>query len=311
MLLLHESTVLPEEIDSLGHMNVRYYMARMEAANRRLLADLGVNLEHYLLRRIDTYTRFHREQFTGATLHALGGVLELTEVGMQSYVEIRNPAQNEVAASFIVSTALVDPATRHLTSPDAAANTHGNTALTIPEYAQPRSLDLEPVQSDITLERLRAEIPDVEGGGMLSGRRAARVEAADVDDHGWLREDIEVMYLPFAREQQNAQETQGPPVFTGDDGQRVGWAVMETRTVRFAQPRQGTELAFFSADIDLQEKSRLSRRWALDATTGELLGISDNVGVCIDLDARRAIGWPATLRSEIERHLRPGLAQPR
>ena len=39
MQYLHETTVLPEEIDSLGHMNVRYYMARMERANRILLQD--------------------------------------------------------------------------------------------------------------------------------------------------------------------------------------------------------------------------------------------------------------------------------
>ena len=43
MQLLHESTVLPEEIDSLGHMNVRFYMTRMEQANRVLVANLGID----------------------------------------------------------------------------------------------------------------------------------------------------------------------------------------------------------------------------------------------------------------------------
>ena len=85
MQILHESTVLPEEIDSLGHMNVRYYMARMEAANRRLIEQLGAEgpaTANAMLWRSDTYTRFRREQFEGATLHTRGGVLDVGEAGM-------------------------------------------------------------------------------------------------------------------------------------------------------------------------------------------------------------------------------------
>ena len=103
MQLLHESVVTADEIDSLGHMNVRFYMARMEAANRKLLTQLGLPTDagsDQLLRRTDTYTRFRREQFEGARLHAVGGVLSVREGGMQSYVEIRNPDSNEVALAF-------------------------------------------------------------------------------------------------------------------------------------------------------------------------------------------------------------------
>ena len=64
------STVTADEIDSLGHMNVRYYVARMERANAELLKGLvepGA-LERGMLSRVDTYTRFQREQFEGAKL---------------------------------------------------------------------------------------------------------------------------------------------------------------------------------------------------------------------------------------------------
>ena len=82
---------------------------------------------------------------------------------------------------------------------------------------------------------------------------------------------------------------------------------METRNQRFGQPKLGDEIAYFSADVRLEEKSRISRRWAFDRQGGELLGISDSVGVCIDLEARRAVPWPDELRAMIERHLQPGL----
>jgi len=37
MQRLDISRVLPEEIDSLGHLNVRYYLARVDRANQALL----------------------------------------------------------------------------------------------------------------------------------------------------------------------------------------------------------------------------------------------------------------------------------
>ena len=119
MQLLNESTVLAEEIDSLGHMNVRHYTTRTERAIRVLLANLGIHedtLAGSLLRFTDSYTRFRREQFEGATLHAVGGLLEPADEGLRSYVEIMNPDTGDVAATFIATTVLVDPATRNVLS---------------------------------------------------------------------------------------------------------------------------------------------------------------------------------------------------
>ena len=312
MQLLHESTVLAEEIDSLGHMNVRYYMARMQNANRVLLDGLGIDaqtFEHSLLRPVDTYTRFRNEQFEGATLHTLGGLLTLGEGGMQSYIEIRNPETNDVAATFIVTTALIDRKTRKtLPFPKPQSAASGSVQIEVPDYAKPRSLTLGAVNTDISLKELQDSIPDVEGGGMMSGNRATTIEPGDVDADGWLKEDVELMFLPFAKMAQQDGIQPGPPIFDTANGQRVGWAVMESRTMLFAQPRLDDELAYFSADLKVEAKSRLSRRWALNKQTGQLLGISDTVGLCIDLDARRAIEWPDDLRAQIEQSQQPQLA---
>lgn len=311
MQRLHETTVQPEEIDSLGHMNVRYYMARMERANRQLMAELGIPaalMERSFPRRLDTYTRFRREQFEGATLHTLGGVLSLGEGGMRSYIEIRNPATDEVAATFITTTALIDQHNRTAIAFPAPSYGNDSPRIEIPDYAQPRSLSLDHMNTNVTLEELNACIPEIEGGGMMSGKREATIDADDVDAEGWLREDVELMFLPFAKMAAENNEQQGPPVFQTKAGQRVGWAVMETRTQLFAQPRLGDEIAYFSADLDIREKSRLSRRWALHKRTGQLLGMSDSVGLCIDLDARRAVAWPQELRAQIERYQQPQLA---
>jgi acyl-CoA thioester hydrolase len=312
MQVLHTSTVLAEEIDSLGHMNVRYYMTRMQSANRQLVDSLGIDpdvLEHSFLRSVDTYTRFRNEQFEGATLETVGGLLSIGEGGVQSYVEIRNPDTGAVAATFVVTTALIDRKTRNTQIlPLPTSEVSDSDYIEIPAYAKPRSLSLGPANTDITLEVLQNSIPDVDGGGMMSGKRNALIEADDVDAEGWLKEDVELMFLPFAKMALEAGEKPGPPVITTSDGLRIGWAVMETRTMLFAQPRLGDELSYFSTDLKVEAKSRLSRRWALNTNTGQLLGMSDTVGVCIDLDARRAIEWPDELRKEIEKHQQPQLA---
>ena len=312
MELLQETTVLPEEIDSLGHMNVRYYIARMEAANKTLLQNAGLIApnDKRLLQRVDTYTRFRAEQFEGARLQTFGGVLRLGEGGMQSYVEIRNPDTTTVAATFIVTTVLADRTSRATVPFSRTAIEQAQLdTIELPAFAQPRSLALAPLSSEVTLAELDASIPDVEGGGMMSGRRAAVIEPQDIDEQGWLNPDIDLMFLPFAKSALANNEQQGPPVFHTEDGKRVGWAVMETRTVLYGQPRLHDQLAYFSADLALEAKSRLSRRWACNADTGQLLGISDTVGVCIDLDARKAIEWPDALREEICRHLQPQLLE--
>ena len=303
-----DSIVLPEEIDSLGHMNVRYYMARMEQANRALLQQLDViePAQPALLRRTDTYTRFRKEQFVDAALSTSAQLLDVGEGGMRSYVEISNATSGDVAATFIVTTALMDRDSRqHL-----PFQVHGELQQTgeVPAFAQPRSLNLSSVNTQVSLTELDACIPEVEGGGMMSGKRAATIEAEDVDAAGWLADEVELMFLPFAKMAKQNNAEQGPPVFHTADGKRVGWAVMETRTLLYGQPRLHDELAYFSADLRLEHKSRLSRRWCFNRVTEQLLGISDTVGVCIDLDARRAVAWPDELRQQIEAHQQPQLA---
>ncbi len=311
MLLLQESIVGADEIDTLGHMNVRFYLMRMEQANQTLLSQLGIrsNGSKHFPRRVDTYTRFRREQFEGAKLQTYGGVLGLGEGGMRSYVEIRSAADNDVAASFIVTTALFQRASRQpVALPKHLAIEHAELALELPRYAKPRSLSLDTVNTSVTHEQLLGCIPEVEGNGMMSGKRHTEIEPDDVDSSGWLREDVELMFLPFSKMARQNEGQHGPPVYLTDSGQRVGWAVMESRTLNLHLPRLGDVLDYFSADLSVDDKSRLSRRWAFDRATGRLLGISDNVGVCIDLDARRAVSWPAELRANIERHQQPQLA---
>ena len=129
MQKLNESPVTPDQIDSLGHLNVRYYIARMDLANRQLLEANGVSGdEHTFLRRVDTYNKFRREQFNGAVLGTYGALIGEGVIGpggsVPAYFEIRNEETGDVAASFLTATSRVDRATQ---APQDLSKAHGQT----------------------------------------------------------------------------------------------------------------------------------------------------------------------------------------
>jgi acyl-CoA thioester hydrolase len=316
--VLHESTVQPEEIDALGHMNVRYYMARVDQANRSMLAEMGIHEEPgKAFRRLDTYTRFHREQFAGATLHTLGGLIavegsdESREVN--GYFEIRNPDNNQIAASFILRSCLIDVSSQQVL--DITANS-GNSAnndntseysVLVPEHGMPRSLSLnDPAR--ISLEELEAVVGDDPAPGMMSGRRKNVVHADDCDTDGRLREEVDLMFVLHRPTTGDENELGGPPVMRDSEGRRYSWAMIETRSVVWHRPMEGEIVLSIGADIANGEKWRQSRRWMFAEETGLLLGISDSVGLCIDLDARRSIPMPLDVIEAIERSSLPQFA---
>ncbi|HEX5946441.1 MAG TPA: hypothetical protein VFY82_09200, partial [Acidimicrobiales bacterium] len=70
----HESTVTEDQIDHLGHMNVRYYAENARAGTRSLLGGLpGWGRRPFVVH--DVYTRHHREQMLGTALVVRSAIL--------------------------------------------------------------------------------------------------------------------------------------------------------------------------------------------------------------------------------------------
>jgi len=68
----HTSSVTPDQIDELGHMNVRYYGQNASAATAALAKQLGVGDASVS----GTYTRHHHEQMEGNQLEVRSAVLD-------------------------------------------------------------------------------------------------------------------------------------------------------------------------------------------------------------------------------------------
>ncbi|MGD8831096.1 MAG: hypothetical protein PVF57_10880, partial [Pseudomonadales bacterium] len=215
----------------------------------------------------------------------------------------------EIAAVFVITSELTDRTTRVPRElPAALRQANEQYGVLLPEYARPRSLSLDPPRTDVRLADLLARIPEASEFGM-TGRRQAEILAEDCDADGVLRDDVELMFLMFRREAESRDPKQfGPPVLRTDEGHRFGWAMMETRNIELARPRAGDTVIFLGADVAIADKSRQSRRWSFVRDTGQLLGIHDTVGIAIDLDARKAIPIPRSIRAEMEAAYLPDYA---
>ncbi len=288
-------------------MNVRYYMERAMRANQALMRELGLGGDAPAggrLAQVDIYCRYHREQFQGATLTVNGGVLSAGPETVSTYCEVVNPARGEIAATYVIANALIEPSTGEmLPLPAGVLRAAAAAMVALPDHGRARTIDLAAPRQDLAFEALADRLVD-DPGDPMSRRSEWTVAAESCDEHGFLVDSGAMMFGGWRPPSAEEMRRHGPMTFTGDEGHRLGWASLETRMVRMGQVRAGETLCSIGGEISLQPKVRHSRRWLFSATTGRLVSINDNVSIALDLDARRPIEIPPTIRGRLEsRHV--------
>ena len=301
---LHESVVLESEIDALGHMNVRHYGERALAATAKLLEridlpDLGVGAVTpgaCDLPRL--YTRYQREQLSGAPLEAHGGIVDVTERGFRFYHELRNPVREEIAATFMHDVCFPNadleepPVIDH-----AIVEALEERRIVIPEHGRPRSIDLDASTRAPTLE-------DALEHGMAM-RKPRVIESALCDEAGRVSAD-QRPFIMWGGEPLDGSES-GPPVYDLEGGGRMGWASLEMRSVRLGPLREGARIQSFGAPVQVNKKTSMRRFWVFDLDSGKPLLANDVVDIALHLDERRAMEIPERMRAQLEQTLREDL----
>jgi acyl-CoA thioesterase FadM len=300
LALTHTSSVTEDQIDHLGHMNVRFYGTNAHAATNAVLAGLdgwpdGPHLVH------DAYTRHHREQLLGTSLLVRSGMLAADADGLRIHHELVPHNAEALAATFVHRVSPLDERGERVRVPDAAVEAARVSIVEPLPYAAPRSVDLDrdALATAPPLELLRERRLDV--------RLPRTITAEECDERGRHRSEATMMLL-WAGEAPDHVEGWGPGLHEGPDGELMGWALMETRVQLARLPRIGTRIQSFGATIALHERATHRMHWCYDLDRRDLLCSFEAVDVAFDTRARRSMVIPESIRRRQESVLHADLA---
>ena len=180
MALFYSTQVDADQIDQLGHMNVRFYGIHALAGARELITQLGMFAQAELttgsqVRFTDLYTRHYLEQLEGSPLEVWGGVLSNDESVVQMYFELRNPEREVLGATFVFKVQLQDSETNaHIPLSSKVKNAAEEARIEWPEHGKPRSVDLDSAPQELSMA-------DVQGK-KLEAREIRVIEEKNCDD---------------------------------------------------------------------------------------------------------------------------------
>ena len=296
------------EIDRMGHMNVRFYIARSVEGLASFAAELG--MPGAFSARADStlilgeqHVRFLREARSGASLAMTAGVVEMGECDARLLFQL-NHLDGQPAATFQMRVT-------HATSRDGRAfpwptrirERAEQLRVEVPPQAAARSLSLDAVEPQASLSRAQE----------LGLKRISMgvIGPSDCDVFGRMRPEIfmsrisdgmpRLFHLP--REAFEAAHGAEPP----ERPASLGGAALEYRLIYLAWPQAGDRYEMRSGIAGYDDKTRRIVHWMLDPDTGRAWGAAVATVVSFDLQARKAVSHTPEARALLDRQLVAGL----
>lgn len=292
------------ECDEMGHMNVRFWVAKAQEGLAGLAAQLGMprafaaDGEATLVVR-EQHIRFLREAKAGAGLYMTGGVVELGESHARLLLVIRHPS-GEPAATFQM---LVEHATAKELRPFPWSARIRERAegmrVEVPAFAAARRIDLTPVEATASLPRaLELNLQRI-GLGVIG--------PADCDVHGRMRPEIFIGRVSDGVARLFGETRPGPEAAEGEAPARIGGAVLEYRVLHLAWPEAGDGVELRSGFSGCDARTRRVIHWMLDPQTGQAWGSAEAVVISFDLDKRKVVDISPEAQAAFLAKCAPGL----
>lgn len=275
------------DCDEMGHMNVRHYIVRAMEGLAGLAAELGLPhaftpYANATLLVKEHHVRFLREAHAGATLHMLGGVIEISDTEARLLQLLVHSATGELAATFQTTVVHATPREGEVFPwPRITRERAAALMVEVPEKARARSIDLSPFTATASLERAEALGLQRIGLGALSptecdvfGRMRAEQFIGRVSDGigGFIGPFRDVI----------VEHADHKPT-------RFGGAVLEYRLAYLRWPQAGDRVELRSGLIGADPRTMRMAHWMIDPATGLAWGTSEAVAITFDLDARKAV----------------------
>jgi acyl-CoA thioester hydrolase len=115
--LTYRGSVYPWQCDQMGHMNVMWYVGKMDEASHNLFASLGVTSAYMretgaVLGAVQQNISYRRELLAGDVVEVHSRVLEIRDKVIRFEHEMRHGVTGEVCASCEQTVVHIDAATR-------------------------------------------------------------------------------------------------------------------------------------------------------------------------------------------------------
>jgi acyl-CoA thioester hydrolase len=288
------------ECDEMGHMNVRFYLAKAEEAIIILLAEMGYSpaeLTRQNLRALsmDYHVRFLTELHPGAGVYATAGIIEARSDHLRIFVDLRHAQGHMPAATFNVIVQLQDDTDRFMSWPPGIIAKAEQFAVELPPFATPRSLDLEPSQATATKEQSeKLNLHQINLGIVhrdqcdLTGEMKAEWFMGRVSD------GIGNLIRTFNPER-------------GQKNSNVGGAALEYRIIIRKRPRPGDILAVRSGLAAVGDKTITMCHWMIDMESGEAVATMAAAAASLDIKERKIIPNSDERKKAMQPHLVEGL----
>jgi acyl-CoA thioester hydrolase len=289
------------ECDEMGHMNVRFYVAKAEEAIVVLLARMGYSpaeLTRQNLRALsmDYHVRFLAELHPGAGVYAHAGILEARGDYLRVFVDLRHGIGHRPAATFNVLVQLQDDTDEFRSWPPGVIAATQDFMVDLPDFAAPKSLDLEPSRADASLTRSEElGLHQINLGIVhrdqcdLTGEMKAEWFMGRVSD------GIGNLIRTFNPER-------------GEKGSKVGGAALEYRIIIRRRPRPGDILAIRSGLASVADKTFTMCHWMIDMETGDAVATMAAAAASFDIEKRKIIPITDERKALMQKHLVEGLA---
>jgi acyl-CoA thioester hydrolase len=294
------------ECDEMGHLNVRFYVARAMEGMVGLASALGlagafrVHSPATLIVK-GHHIRFLREALSRAPLHMVGGIVDIDDHTALFLQLLIHSTTGELAASF--QTRVV-----HATARDerpfpwssVTRRLAESLCMEVPERARPRSLSLAASAGTASLgEAERLGLIRLGGGA---------VGPVDCDVFGRMRPELFIGRVsdgvPALGAALRAAESSSP----ADRPSGVGGAVLEYRVAYLAWPRAGDRFEIRSGLSAVGERTQNLVHWLLDPESGRAWATAEAVAISLDLEARKVIPISVEDQVRLRGRIVPGLS---
>jgi acyl-CoA thioester hydrolase len=292
------------ECDAMGHMNVRFYVARAMEGLVGLASALGLNgafreRANATLLVKDHHIRFLREARAGAPLHMVAGVLDIHECEARFLQLLIHSTTGNLAASFqTVVTHVTAREDRAFSWSKATLLAAEHLAIEVPDRAGPRSLGVASSSASACLADAKAFDLVRLGTGAIG--------APDCDVFGRMRPEVMVGRISDGVSGLGSVLRAGSEkVLERPAG--VGGALLEYRIAYLAWPRAGDRYEIRSGLAAVCERTQNYVHWVLDPETGRPWGSSEAVAISLDLSARKIIPLSPSEQAHLRMRITPGL----